>query len=184
MILGASSNQNSSMISWFYENSYYVDDSWVKNTCKDRQTMLERPTFNILNQMHQNHCCLSVSQCVGLDNNPKRCDTGMLEAVLVFLGTTGDTTLSDALTLEQTFPCPFILRTFAWQWAMCSLLIRNEHFLPFVFNHIISGAIAHCFHERQARGLKVSEFSIQTIRSVFDTPPPPFWPIRLKSTWF
>ena len=74
--------------------------------------MLERPTLNILKQMRQNHCCLSATQCISSDNDPNLWDTGLLEAGLVCLGTSGDTTLSDAVTLEQAFPCPFMFRTF------------------------------------------------------------------------
>lgn len=107
--------------------------------------MLERPTLDILNHMHQNHCCLSAAQCITSDNDPNLWDPGMLEAGLVCLATSGDTTLSDAVTPEQAFPCPFVLHTFAWQWAMFSLLIRNKQFLPFVFDRITSGAIAHHF---------------------------------------
>jgi len=146
-------------------------------SCKWRkwEWRLKGPTLSILTQMYQNHRCLKVSPNTSA-KGPKLCDMGMLEIHLVCLGTCGDTTLSQMVTLEQAFLRPLMLRTLAWQWAMCSLLTRNKHSFPFMFSHITPGAVAHDFHERQTHGPKVSEFSIWT-SSVFDLPPSPFWPI-------
>lgn len=136
----------------------------------------ERPHTQHPNPNASKHWCLRVTQHITSAKGPKLWDTGMLEIHLVCLGTSGDTTLSQMVTLEQAFVCPLMLHTLDWQWTMCSPLTRNKHSFPFMFSHITPGAVAHDFRERQTHGPKVSEFSIWT-SSVFDLPPSPFWPI-------
>lgn len=124
---------------------------------------------SILKFLHQNLWC----QCCSTHHFGKSCQAVEHRHAR---DSSRDTTQSWGVTLEQASPCPFVLHTFTWWWVVCSLLTHNKHISPFMFNHTMQGVIAHDFHERQADGIRVSEFSIWTISSVFDLPPLLFQP--------